>query len=168
MKQRLRVLALLAALGCAVQTAPSPSASVAEPGPLNPRAPLTADQQRWVDSTFRSLSLRQSVGQMVMVWMLGDYTNTRDSTFAELVTWVDAGIGGVSMSLGTPIEVAAKLNELQRRSRVPLLVSADLEPALGRLEGGLFAHYLLDAGGATVFPSAMAIGNTVAPPASSR
>ncbi len=160
MTHRLRLFALVAALGCAVQTAPSPTVSVAEPGPLNPRAPLTADQQKWVDSTLASLSLRQRVGQMVMVWMLGDYTNTHDSTYAELTRWVDAGIGGVSMSLGTPIEVAAKLNSLQRRASVPLLVSADLEPALGRLEGGLFAHYLLDAGGATVFPSAMAIAAT--------
>jgi beta-N-acetylhexosaminidase len=160
MTHRLRFLALAAVLGCAVQTAPSPSASVAEPGPLNPRAPLTAAEQKWVDSTLASLSLRQRVGQMVMVWMLGDYTNTRDSTYAELTHWVDTGIGGVSMSLGTPIEVAAKLNSLQGRARVPLLVSADLEPALGRLEGGLFAHYLLDAGGATVFPSAMAIAAT--------
>ena len=39
-------------------------------------------------------------------------------------------------------------------------MSADLEPGLGRLEGGLFAHYLLDAGSATVFPTAMAIAAT--------
>jgi beta-N-acetylhexosaminidase len=98
---------------------------------------------------------------MVMVWMLGDYTNTRDSSYAEVIRWVEQDhIGGVSMSLGTPIEVAAKLNDLQRRSRVPLLVSADLEPGLGRLEGGLFAHYMLDAGSATVFPTAMAIAAT--------
>jgi beta-N-acetylhexosaminidase len=77
-----------------------------------------------------------------------------------LTRWIDAGIGGVSMSLGTPIEVAAKLNSLQRRANVPLLVSADLEPGLGRLEGGLFAHYMLDAGSATVFPPAMAIAAT--------
>ena len=114
-----------------------------------------------MDSTFATLSLHDRVGQMVMVWMLGDYTNTRDSTYAEVIRWVEQDhIGGVSMSLGTPIEVGAKLNDLQRRARVPLLVSADLEPGLGRLEGGLFAHYLLDAGGATVFPSAMAIAAT--------
>jgi len=114
-----------------------------------------------VDSTLASLSLRERVGQMVMVWMLGDYTNVRDSSYAEVIRWVERdGIGGVSMSLGTPIEVAAKLNDLQRRAGVPLLVSADLEPGLGRLEGGLFAHYMLDAGGATVFPPAMAIAAT--------
>ena len=114
-----------------------------------------------MDSTLASLSLRERVGQMVMVWMLGDYTNVHDSSYAEVIRWVERdGIGGVSMSLGTPIEVAAKLNDLQRRARVPLLVSADLEPGLGRLEGGLFAHYMLDAGSATVFPPAMAIAAT--------
>ncbi len=95
------------------------------------------------------------------MWVLGDYTSTGDSTFAEIRRWItDDGIGGVSMSLGSPIEVAAKVNAMQRLARVPLLVSADLEPALGRLEGGVFTHYLMDAGGATVFPPAMAIAAT--------
>jgi beta-N-acetylhexosaminidase len=154
--------AVVAGTSCAVRQPPVNSpAPAAAPGPLDPRVPLSAPQRRWVDSTLATLSLRQRVGQMVMIWTLGDYTNTDDSTYAQVIRWVERdGIGGVSMSLGTPVEVAAKLNDLQRRARVPLLVSADLEPSLGRLEGGLFAHYLLDAGGATVFPSAMAIAAT--------
>jgi beta-N-acetylhexosaminidase len=122
---------------------------------------MTPAQARWVDSTLGSLSLRERVGQMVTVWVLGDYTSYGDSTFAEVRRWIERDhIGGVSMSLGTPIEVAAKINNMQRLSRVPLLTSADLEPGLGRLEGGTFTHYLLDAGSATVFPSAMAIAAT--------
>lgn len=114
-----------------------------------------------MDSTLASLSLRERVAQMVMVWALGDYTNTSDPTYVQLVRWVEQdGVGGVAMSLGTPIEVAAKLNDLQRRARVPLIVGADLEPGLGRLEGGVFTHYLLEAGGATVLPPAMAIAAT--------
>jgi beta-N-acetylhexosaminidase len=98
---------------------------------------------------------------MVMVWVLGDYTSYGDSSYAEVRRWIERDhIGGVSMSLGTPIEVAAKINNMQRLSRVPLLTSSDLEPGLGRLEGGTFTHYLLDAGSATVFPSAMAIAAT--------
>ena len=98
---------------------------------------------------------------MVMVWVLGDYTSNGDSSFAEVRRWIEQDhIGGVSMSLGTPIEVAAKINAMQRLSRVPLITSADLEPGLGRLEGGLFSHYLLDAGSATIFPSNMAIAAT--------
>ena len=139
---------------------PAPGATQ-PPAAFDPRTPLTPSQVRWVDSTLARLALRERVGQMVMVWVLGDYTSYGDSTFAEVRRWIERDhIGGVSMSLGTPVEVAAKVNNMQRLSRVPLLVSADLEPGLGRLEGGTFTHYLLDAGSATVFPSAMAIAAT--------
>lgn len=153
---------LLAFLGgaCASARTPAP-APIAASANLAPGTALTAAQRRWIDSTFATLSLRQQVGQMVMMWVLGDYTNTDDPSFAEVRRWIsDDGIGGVSMSLGSPIEVAAKVNAMQRLARVPLLVSADLEPSLGRLEGGVFTHYLMDAGGATVFPTAMAIAAT--------
>lgn len=154
-------VALAVITGCRAAQGPNAGAAAPSVGPLSPAVPLTERQRRWVDSTLASLSLRERVGQMVMVWMLGDYTNVHDSSYAEVIRWVERdGIGGVSMSLGTPIEVAAKLNDLQRRARVPLLVSADLEPGLGRLEGGLFAHYMLDAGSATVFPPSMAIAAT--------
>jgi beta-N-acetylhexosaminidase len=161
----LTALSTIATVDCGVlpplSTTPASAKASPTPGPLSPSTPLTSSQRAWIDSTLASLSLHDRVAQMVMIWMLGDYSNTRDSSYAEVVRWVEQDrIGGVSMSLGTPIEVAAKLNDLQRRARVPLLVSADLEPGLGRLEGGLFAHYMLDAGGATVFPSAMAIAAT--------
>ena len=140
---------------------PLPAPPRAQPGPFDPRARLTPAESKWIDSTLATLSLRQRIGQMVMVWVLGDYTSYGDSSYAEVRRWIERdGIGGVSMSLGTPIEVAAKINNMQRLSRVPLLTSADLEPGLGRLEGGTFTHYLLDAGSATVFPSAMAIAAT--------
>jgi beta-N-acetylhexosaminidase len=156
------IFAAVIAASCGLQQASSSAiAPAALSGTLDPRAPLTAAQREWVDKTLASLTLRQRIGQMVMQWVLGDYTNVHDTSYAQMVRWVEQdGIGGLSMSLGTPIEVAAKINDLQRRAKVPLLVSADLEPSLGRLEGGLFAHYLLDAGGATVFPTAMAIAAT--------
>jgi beta-N-acetylhexosaminidase len=129
--------------------------------PFDASAPLTSPQRHWVDSTLASLSLHDRVGQMVMVWVLGDYTSNGDSSFAEVQRWIEQDhIGGVSMSLGTPIEVAAKINAMQRLSRVPLITSADLEPGLGRLEGGVFSHYLMDAGSAAIFPSNMAIAAT--------
>ena len=130
-------------------------------GALSPDSPLSAVQQRWVDSTLASLSLRERVGQMINVWVLGDYTNERDSSFAEVSRWVsEDGVGGMTMSVGSPIEVAEKINVLQARARVPLLVASDLEPGLGRLEGGIFVPYMLLGGSATVFPNAMAIGAT--------
>jgi beta-N-acetylhexosaminidase len=131
------------------------------PHNLSPGSPLTREQLRWVDSTLETLSPRERIGQMVWRWVLGDYANVADSSYANARRDVEEQrIGGVTMSLGTPIEVAAKINSLQRVARVPLIVSSDLEPGLGRLEGGVFSHYLLDAGSATVFPQAMAIAAT--------
>jgi beta-N-acetylhexosaminidase len=140
---------------------PSPVMPAAAASPLIPGAPLTPAQSAWVERTLASLSLRERIGQMVTVWVLGDYTSTGDSTFAEVKRWIEHdGVGGMTLSLGSPIEVAAKINAFQAMSKVPLEVSSDLEPALGRLEGGVFTHYMMDAGGATVFPTAMAIAAT--------
>ena len=131
------------------------------PGPfeLDPRVPLPAAQRHWVDSTIATLTLRERVAQMMMIWVLGDYTSARDAGFASIMEQVETeGVGGLVMSLGSPIEVAAKVNYLQRLARVPLLVASDVEPGLGRLEGGVFAPSLMSGGSATVLPSNMAIG----------
>jgi beta-N-acetylhexosaminidase len=125
------------------------------------RAPRALDTAAWVDSTLASLSPRQRVGQLVMFWVLGDYASFSDSIFAETIRRVEQeGVSGITMSLGTPIEVADKINLLQRRARIPLLVASDLEPALMRLETAVFPHYLLETGGGTAFPTAMAIAAT--------
>jgi beta-N-acetylhexosaminidase len=142
----------------ALVAAPAPAAAS---GNIDPRTPLTPAQRDWVERTLASLTLRERIGQMINVWVLGDYTNTHDSSFAEVLRWIRQDkVGGVTMSLGSPIEVAEKINAMQRAAKVPLIVGADLEPNLGRLEGGVFSHYLIDAGGATVFPNAMAIAAT--------
>ena len=127
----------------------------------DPRVPLSPDAQRWVDSTFASLSPRARSAQLIHVWLLGDYESATDSAFAVTSRWIrDDGIGGILMSVGSPIEVAAKLNALQAMSRVPLLVGCDVEPSIGRLEGGLFIPSMLKGGSATVLPTNMAIGAT--------
>ena len=153
---------LLVDIRLATGAAASAGRSVAVPaGTIDPRTPLSPAQREWVERTLASLTLRERVGQMIHVWVLGDYTNTHDATFAEVLRWIrNDHIGGVTMSLGSPIEVAEKINAMQRAAKVPLMVASDLEPNLGRLEGGVFTHYLMDAGGATVFPNAMAIAAT--------
>ncbi len=150
-----------ASTGGAERSSPGQPTPVVASGNLDPRTPLSAAQREWVERTLASLTLRERAGQMVNIWVLGDYTNTSDSSFAEVLRWIQLDkVGGVTMSLGSPIEVAEKINAMQRAARVPLMVGADLEPNLGRLEGGVFTHYLMDAGGATVFPNAMAIAAT--------
>lgn len=128
---------------------------------LTPGSPLTEGQRRWVDSTLAGLSLREQIGQMVMPWILGDYTNWNDTGMVKARRWVEEDhIGGLVWSLGTPIEVAVKRNTLQGLSRVPLLSASDLEPGLSRLKGGYVLPYLLSTGSATLIPSNMAIGAT--------
>ncbi|MDB4886956.1 MAG: hypothetical protein JWN79_2394 [Gemmatimonadetes bacterium] len=153
---------LLVSLTLPADARPAAPPAIAPVAPnIDPRVPLTAAQREWVEATLASLSLRERVGQMISVWVLGDYTNTRDSSFAEVLRWIRQDhVGHVTMSLGSPMEVAEKINAMQRAARVPLLVGADLEPNLGRLEGGVFAHYMIYGGGATVFPNAMAIAAT--------
>ncbi|NUS99109.1 MAG: beta-N-acetylglucosaminidase, partial [Gemmatimonadaceae bacterium] len=88
-------------------------------------------------------------------------TSEQDSSYQQVLRWVEQDhVGGMTMSVGSPVEVAVKLNALQKRARVPLLVASDLEPGLGRLEGGVFIPSMLYGGSATVFPNAMAVGAT--------
>lgn len=140
---------------------PLPDPALLRDVPVSLSAPLPAEATAWIDSTLASLTLRDRVAQMVMIWVLGDYTSTSDSSFVAALDRIEIDrVGGVVMSLGSPIEVAAKVNALQARSRIPLLVASDVEPGLGRLEGGVFAPGLLQGGSATVLPSNMAIGAT--------
>lgn len=173
-----RALALLAlsAAACAptagVRTAPAPQLGAALPPVPTANAfrrPLTAVEARWVDTTIARLSRRDRVAQLVTVWVLGDYTNLADTSFVKVRRWIEGEhVGGVIMSLGSPLEVAAKVNTMQRLAlasgpRVPLLVSSDLEPGLGRFEGGVFLPQLWSAGSATVLPTNMAAGATGRP-----
>jgi beta-N-acetylhexosaminidase len=131
--------------------------------------PLTAAERGWVDRTIAGLSPRDRVAQLVTVWMLGGYENVADTGFVKVRRWIEQEhVGGVIMSLGSPLEVAAKVNSMQRLAlasgpRVPLLVSSDLEPGLGRFEGGVFTPQLWSAGSATVLPTNMAAGATGRP-----
>src|SRR5207249_4755970 len=91
-----------------------------------------------VDSILASLSVRDRVAQLVVPWLAGSYTALDDSLFQVAARWVDTlHVGGLIMSVGSPFDIAAKLNALQRRSRLPLLISADLEWGAGmRVVGG--------------------------------
>lgn len=141
--------------------APTPRLGRLHDVPATLTGPLPRTAVRWIDSTVAAMPLRDQVAQMVMIWVLGDYTSTTDSAFAWAAERISTDrIGGVVMSLGSPIEVAAKVNALQRRAALPLLVSSDVEPGLGRLEGGTFTPGLLRGGDATVLPNNMAIGAT--------
>ncbi|MGD8319272.1 MAG: glycoside hydrolase family 3 N-terminal domain-containing protein, partial [Gemmatimonadota bacterium] len=139
---------------------PFPGAETAVPaGPL-PET-LDADARRWVDTTLESLTLRQKVAQLVIEWMPGGYTAPSAPDFQPLEQWVvQDEIGGISPSIGTPLAYVAKLNEMQKRATIPLLVGADFEnggPGM-RINGSYALPSMLPQGGGTQFPPTMAFG----------
>jgi beta-N-acetylhexosaminidase len=107
-----------------------------------------------------TLSLRQKAAQMVWPTVLGDYTSGDSPQWRRLTNYVrEEKVGGFTISIGSPTELAAKLNALQSMSDVPLLFGADLEAGAGfRARGGYFIPNAIDLGGAVVSPPEMAIG----------
>src|SRR2546427_6901577 len=134
-----RLLVLAAGLGCA--TGP-PVGRTGGPSP-HPPSPVP------VDSLLGALTPRQKVGQLVVPRLSGAYAALDDSLFQVAARWVDSlEVGGLIVFAGSPFDVAAKLNALQRRARLPLLVSADLEWGAGmRLVGAPAFPMILAAGG---------------------
>ena len=119
-----------------------------------------ADAVRWADSVLATMSLRDRAAQMVWPNIYADYVPGDAASWRRVTSYVkDQKVGGILMSIGSPIEMAVKLNALQRLSELPLLVGADLETGAGmRARGGYFVPNGIDLGGATVFPSEMAYG----------
>ncbi|MGD2218169.1 MAG: glycoside hydrolase family 3 N-terminal domain-containing protein, partial [Gemmatimonadales bacterium] len=153
-------------IGCLGLTAvlatcgPKPTARPLGPSVPGPGTPLEADARSWVDGTLASLTLREKVGQLIVVWTLGNYVSRSSPEFEELTGLVvEEGLGGVVVSVGTPHAFVAKLNALQRLAPVPLLVASDFEYGPGTRLGGIYAlPYLLSLGGGTMFPPLMAFG----------
>ncbi|MDE0356279.1 MAG: glycoside hydrolase family 3 C-terminal domain-containing protein [Gammaproteobacteria bacterium] len=114
----------------------------------------------WASSVLESMTLEEKAGQLLMPWMLGDFAPAGSEDFERMAEAVrDDGVGGVIVSLGTPSEVAAKINNLQSLAKYPLLVGADLESGAGyRMRGAVYLPNNIELGGATLFPSLMAVG----------
>lgn len=157
-----RALALLAFVACAGSTptpaaAPPVSTDSGSVAVAPPRAP--AD---WVDSVLGSLSLREKAAQMVWPTVFGDYSSSDSPQWETLRRLIqEERVGGFTVSVGSPVEIAVKLDAMQRMSRVPLLFGADFEFGAGyRARGGWFLPNGIDLGGAVVFPPQMALGAT--------
>lgn len=122
-------------------------------------APVRVDREgeKWAQKTLKSLTLEEKVGQMILIWSKGAFVNVNSDQYAALRdTMFKYHLGGFGLTAPTqmgllvktePYEAAALINQLQRDSKVPLIIAADFERGLSmRLNGG------------TVFPHAMAFG----------
>jgi beta-N-acetylhexosaminidase len=86
---------------------------------------------QWIEKTLKSLTLREKIGQMVMVRMSGEYANFNDARFLELRRHVEQNrLGGFIIYRGEANAIAAQTNELQRLSKLPLFFAADYERGL--------------------------------------
>ncbi len=113
--------------------------------------------EHWARATLNSLSLEEKVGQLFMVRLRvehlrddAEYERLRDSIRKYHVgsLAMSAPRGGRFLRRDRGYETVVLLNQLQRESKLPLLVAGDFEQ--GVLPARLF--------GTTVFPHAMAFG----------
>lgn len=128
---------------------------------------LDKTAQKWVDDTFKKMTLDEKVGQLIVSTAYSTYLPSDSDAFDALAQKVrQLHIGGVHLFggveptapmllnvapggtiLGQPEAAASLLNRLQRAAAIPLLNTADFEAGLGfRITG------------ATAFPRQMAVG----------
>lgn len=127
--------------------------------------PLTHRDSMWVEQTLAELTLRQKAGQLIMPWVGGEYAAVGSPEFEQVRKWVEEdGVGGLIISIGMPHSYGAKLNEMQRKARLPLLIASDMENGSGMRMANIYAFpSLLAQGGGTVFPPVMSLGATGSP-----
>jgi beta-N-acetylhexosaminidase len=88
-------------------------------------------ENEWVEATLRNLSLREKIGQTIVVAASSEFMNFASERFAEVRKQIEQNrVGGFIVRGGSPNEVAALTNEMQRLSKLPLLIAADYERGL--------------------------------------
>jgi beta-N-acetylhexosaminidase len=103
-------------------------------------------QRSWVEQTIRQLSVEEKIGQMLQLRAYGEYRDFNDPAYRFVVEEIQkyhigsvdlgARMLGPNLVKGTPSQVAEITNQLQRESKLPLLVGADIERGLAsRLSG---------------------------------
>src|SRR6202165_3885819 len=110
----------------------------------------------WVETTLRKLSVDEKIGQLLFTTYTGSFTATDTAAYRQVLHDVnDLHVGGViNITQGSPLGIvksqayptAVLNNQLQAKSKLPLLVGADFERGTAmRLDEG------------ASFPTAMAL-----------
>ncbi|MGZ7075366.1 MAG: glycoside hydrolase family 3 protein [Candidatus Angelobacter sp.] len=135
-------------------SSPAIAGDFQRPAPVH----LDHDGEKWAQKTLKKLSLEEKVGQMFMIRLaMPQFVNIKNPDYLQ---WLDqikryhlgsvlltVPAEGPSLSKSEPYEAAMLINEIQRASKLPLLVAADYERGVSmRLNG------------TTVFPHSMAFG----------
>lgn len=109
--------------------------SAQQPDPLAASDKLA--QQKWVDSIYDSMSLKEKFGQLFMVDVFSQASEDEIEKVRKLIEEED--IGGVIFSKGGPVRQAQLTNKFQDSSRVPLLMGMDAEWGLAMRLDSTFA-----------------------------
>lgn len=173
---KLTLVVVMAALTAAAVAAgqakpagrPSPAPQIFVPQHAAPLTNVTDRlTERWLDDTFKKMTLDDKVGQVVMSGIDSMYLATDTEQFDQLLEKVkQLKLGGFvvfggserapsvllnntygTVTLGQSLAAASTLNRLQAASTIPLLAAADFEAGVG-----------FRIAGATTFPRAMAFG----------
>jgi beta-N-acetylhexosaminidase len=118
--------------------------------------PLSPAAKQWVDATLRKMSVNEKVGQLLFTTYHGSFTPTDAPAYKKMMHDVEElHVGGfINITQSSPLGIvksqtyptAILTNQLQAKSKLPLLIGADFERGAGmRLDEG------------TSFPTAMAL-----------
>ena len=88
-------------------------------------------QQSWAERTLQELTLREKIAQMMVYHMNMRFLNEESPKWKEITSLLETdGIGGIHIWFGDVGTSLTLLNEIQRRSKVPVIVDADIEYGL--------------------------------------
>ena len=101
---------------------------------------LNKDAEKWVEKTLKSMSTEEKVGQLIQVRGYFEFENAQDPNYLQLHDELKKfHIGSVIMTVRSsesflaknqPYEAAMITNQLQKESKLPLLIAADFERGL--------------------------------------
>src|SRR5215471_2662109 len=116
------------------------SAWAANPYSKPQPAQLNKNGRRWAAQTLKKLSLEEKVGQILNVRYFTDFQNFESDGYHQFRDQMRKyHIGSITLTVhvdgpmllrNPPLEIASISNQLQRDSKLPLLVAADLERGL--------------------------------------
>ena len=87
----------------------------------------------WAESTLDKLTLREKIAQMMVYRMNMHYLNYNSDEWKEIENLISSdGIGILHIWFGETGSALTMLNKIQRESKIPILVEADIESGLGR------------------------------------
>jgi beta-N-acetylhexosaminidase len=92
---------------------------------------VSANQSEKVEQIIKKMTLREKIGQMIVMPLNGEFANVNGAKFKEMRRQiVDLHVGGFTLFRGEANSIAVLTNEAQRMAKVPLFFSADYERGL--------------------------------------